>query len=47
MIIVHNVSRLKFGSVREALALMKEAVAIQKRLTFAAWGDNGHATRRS
>ena len=32
MIIVHNVFRLKFGKAREAQALMKEAIAIQKRL---------------
>ena len=32
MIIVHNVFRLKFGKAREAAALMKEAIAIQKRL---------------
>jgi hypothetical protein len=32
MIIVRNVFRLKFGKAREAAALMKEAIAIQKRL---------------
>ncbi|MEQ1909275.1 MAG: hypothetical protein ABMA15_10660 [Vicinamibacterales bacterium] len=32
MIIVHNVFRLKFGKAREAVALMKEGIAIQKRL---------------
>ena len=32
MIVVHNVFRLKFGKAREAVALMKEAIAIQKRL---------------
>ena len=32
MIIVHNVFRLKFGKAREAVGLMKEAIAIQKRL---------------
>lgn len=32
MVIVHNVFRLKFGKAREAVSLMKEAVAIQKRL---------------
>lgn len=32
MIIVHNVFRLKFGKAREGVALMKEGIAIQKRL---------------
>ena len=32
MIIVRNTFRLKFGKAREALAVMKESVAIQKRL---------------
>ena len=32
MVIVRNVFRLKFGKAREAAALMKEAIAIQKRL---------------
>ena len=32
MIIVRNVFQLKFGKAREALAIMKEGVAIQKRL---------------
>ena len=32
MIIVHNVFRLKFGKAREAVALMKDGIAIQKRL---------------
>jgi hypothetical protein len=31
MIVVHNVFRLKFGKAREAVALMKEAIALQKR----------------
>ena len=31
MIVVRNVFRLKFGHAREAVALMKEGVAIQKR----------------
>ena len=31
MIVVRNVFRLKFGKAREAVALVKEAVAIQKR----------------
>jgi len=31
MIIIRNVFRLKFGKTREAVALLKEAVAIQKR----------------
>ena len=32
MVIVHNVFRLKFGKAREAVALMKDGIAIQKRL---------------
>jgi hypothetical protein len=38
MIVVRNVFRLKFGKAREAVALMKEGVAIQKQAgsTFAA-----------
>ena len=32
MIIVRNVFRLKFGKAREATAVMKEAIAIQRRL---------------
>jgi hypothetical protein len=32
MIVIRNVFRLKFGKTREAVALVKEAVAIQKRL---------------
>ena len=31
MIVVRNVFRLKFGKAREAVANMKEALAIQKR----------------
>jgi hypothetical protein len=31
MIIVRNTFRLKFGKAREALAIMKEGLAIQKR----------------
>ena len=31
MIVVRNVFRLKFGKTREAVALMKEGLAIQKR----------------
>jgi hypothetical protein len=31
MIVVRNTFRLKFGQAREALAIMKEAIAIQKR----------------
>ena len=31
MIVVRNVFRLKFGKAREAVALLKEGVAIQKR----------------
>ena len=32
MIVVRNVFQLKFGKAREALAVMKEGLAIQKRL---------------
>ena len=32
MIIVRNVFRLKFGKAREAVALVKEGMAIQKRV---------------
>ena len=32
MIVVRNVFALKFGKAREALAVMKEGIAIQKRL---------------
>jgi hypothetical protein len=32
MIVVRNVFRLKFGKAREALANMKEGLAIQKRV---------------
>ena len=31
MIVVRNVFRLKFGKSREAVALLKEGIAIQKR----------------
>jgi hypothetical protein len=31
MIVIRNVFRLKFGKAREAVALMKEGIAIQKR----------------
>ena len=31
MIVVRNTFRLKFGAAREALAIMKEGLAIQKR----------------
>ncbi|OFW13761.1 MAG: hypothetical protein A3F69_01680 [Acidobacteria bacterium RIFCSPLOWO2_12_FULL_66_10] len=36
MIVVRNVFRLKFGKAREAVALLKEGVAIQRRLGLAA-----------
>ena len=32
MIVIRNVFRLKFGKAREAVALMKEGLAIQKRV---------------
>src|SRR6476469_1411307 len=32
MIVIRNVFQLKFGKAREAVALMKEAIAIQKRV---------------
>jgi hypothetical protein len=31
MVVIRNVFRLKFGKTREAVALMKEGLAIQKR----------------
>jgi hypothetical protein len=36
MIVVRNVFRLKFGKAREALAIMKEGLVIQKRSGFEA-----------
>jgi hypothetical protein len=36
MIIVRNTFRLKFGKAREALAVMKESIAIQKRVGHSA-----------
>lgn len=32
MIVIRNVFQLKFGKAREALAVMKDGIAIQKRL---------------
>jgi hypothetical protein len=32
MIVIRNVFQLKFGKAREAVALMKESIAIQKRV---------------
>ena len=32
MIVIRNVFHLKFGKAREALAVMKDGMAIQKRL---------------
>jgi hypothetical protein len=32
MIVVRNVFRLKFGKTKEAVALLKEGIAIQKRV---------------
>ena len=32
MVVIRNVFRLKFGKAREAVALVKEGVAIQKRV---------------
>ena len=43
MIVVRNVFRLKFGKAREAIGIIKENVAIQKRLATAAGIDS--ATR--
>jgi len=40
MIVVRNVFQLKFGKAREALAVMKEGVAIQKRLSAAGAGNS-------
>jgi hypothetical protein len=42
MIVVRNVFQLKFGKAREALANMKEGLAIQKRLI----GDNVNFSTR-
>ena len=41
MIVIRNVFRLKYGKSREAVALMKESLAIQKR----ALGDVNFSTR--
>jgi hypothetical protein len=32
MIVIRNVFQLKYGKAREALAVMKDGIAIQKRL---------------
>ena len=32
MVVIRNVFRLKFGKAREAVALFKESIAIQKRV---------------
>ena len=32
MVVIRNVFRLKFGKAREAVALFKEGIAIQKRV---------------
>jgi len=32
MVVIRNVFQLKFGKAREALAVMKDGIAIQKRL---------------
>jgi hypothetical protein len=39
MVVIRNVFRLKFGKAREAVALFKEGVAIQKRVGAAAGLD--------
>ena len=36
MIVIRNVFQLKFGKAREALAVMKEGITIQKRLVAGA-----------
>ena len=41
MIVIRNVFRLKFGKTREAVALLKEGIAIQKRVL----GDKDFSTR--
>jgi hypothetical protein len=41
MIVVRNVFRLKFGKAKEAVALMKEGLAIQNRVM----GGQGYASR--
>ena len=35
MIVIRNVFQLKFGQAKEALAILKEGVAIQKRIAAA------------
>ena len=45
MIVVRNVFQLKFGKAREAVAVMKEGVAIHKRLAtegFCTTADGCH-----
>ena len=39
MVVIRNVFRLKFGKAREAVALFKEGIAIQKRAGSAAGVD--------
>lgn len=41
MIVIRNVFQLKYGKAREAVALMKEALAIQKRM----FADQAFSTR--
>jgi len=39
MVVIRNVFRLKFGKAREAVALFKEGIAIQKRVSAVAGID--------
>jgi hypothetical protein len=39
MVVIRNVFRLKFGKAREAVAVIKEGLAIQKRLAASAGVD--------
>jgi hypothetical protein len=42
MVVIRNVFQLKFGKAREAVALIKEGIAIQKRLSSSAGIDIRH-----
>ena len=40
MIVIRNTFQLKFGKAKEAVALMKEGLAIQKKLGFTQTGES-------
>ena len=42
MVVIRNVFQLKFGKAKEAVALMKEGLAIQKRLASSAGLQMSH-----